>query len=59
MYEFNLYREVKDNYAGTETCFDQQGDMPDLLKAMIDTNPNVFKGSSCKLFNNCFILIFS
>lgn len=46
-----LCREVKDSYAGTETFVEQQNDMPELLKAMIDTNPNVFNGSSCKYYN--------
>lgn len=48
MFYILFCREVKDNYAGAEARVDQQGDIPELLKAMIDTNPNVFNGSSCK-----------
>ncbi|XP_044256313.1 nipped-B-like protein [Tribolium madens] len=38
--------EVKDNYASTETKVDQQESMPELLRAMLDRNPNVFSGSA-------------
>jgi cohesin loading factor subunit SCC2 len=38
--------EVKDNYAGTETKVDQQESMPELLRAMLDRNPNMFSGSA-------------
>ncbi|KYB29713.1 nipped-B-like protein isoform X2 [Tribolium castaneum] len=41
--------EVKDNYASTETKVDQQESMPELLRAMLDRNPNVFSGSATTL----------
>lgn len=41
---FSGFREVKDNYAGTESRLDQQDGMPDLLKAVLQANPEVFSG---------------
>ncbi|KAK9693027.1 hypothetical protein QE152_g34481 [Popillia japonica] len=38
--------EVKDNYAGTEPLVDQQERIPELLRAMMDTNPNVFNANA-------------
>ncbi|KAF2884019.1 hypothetical protein ILUMI_22137 [Ignelater luminosus] len=38
--------EVKDHYAGTEPRVDQQEGMPELLRAVLDTNPNVFSGAA-------------
>ncbi|CAH1960755.1 unnamed protein product [Acanthoscelides obtectus] len=40
--------EVKDNYAGSETRL-EQASMPELLRAMLDTNPHVFKGNKHRL----------
>lgn len=39
------FSEVKDKYAGTEPLVDQQERIPELLRAMMDTNPNVFNGT--------------
>ena len=36
--------ELKDHYAGTEPPVDQQQNIPELLKAILQRNPNVFKG---------------
>lgn len=36
--------ELKDHYAGTEPPVDQQQNVPELLKAILHWNPNVFKG---------------
>ncbi|VEN34213.1 unnamed protein product, partial [Callosobruchus maculatus] len=36
--------EVKDNYAGSETRLEQTS-MPELLRAMLDANPHVFKAN--------------
>ncbi|KAL1493055.1 hypothetical protein ABEB36_011194 [Hypothenemus hampei] len=36
--------EVKDNYAGADNKLDQQDNMPDLLKAVLRANPDVFSG---------------
>jgi hypothetical protein len=47
--------EVKDNYAGTETKVDQQESMPELLRAMLDRNPNMFSGSASKF--RCVVVI--
>ncbi|XP_066259899.1 nipped-B-like protein [Euwallacea similis] len=38
--------EVKDNYAGTENKLDHQDGMPDLLKAVLQANPDVFSGKA-------------
>jgi hypothetical protein len=38
------FRELKDNYAGTEPPVDQQQNIPELLKAILQRNPSVFKG---------------
>lgn len=38
------FREVKDNYAGADSKLDQQDGMPDLLKAVLQANPDVFSG---------------
>lgn len=50
---------MKDNYAGTESRLDQQDGMPDLLKAVLQANPEVFSGkgksSFFLLLNNCKI----
>ncbi|KAG5893186.1 hypothetical protein JTB14_016463 [Gonioctena quinquepunctata] len=37
--------EVKDNYAGTDSRFEQQESMPELLRALLDANPLVFSGN--------------
>lgn len=37
---------MKDHYAAAETRLDQQGSMPELLRAILDRNPNVFSGTS-------------
>ncbi|XP_069694432.1 nipped-B-like protein A [Periplaneta americana] len=36
--------ELKDHYAGTEPPVDQQQNIPELLKAILQRNPSVFKG---------------
>ncbi|XP_018566704.1 nipped-B-like protein isoform X2 [Anoplophora glabripennis] len=36
--------EVKDNYAGTDSRFEQQESMPELLRALLEANPYVFSG---------------
>ncbi|KAJ1519897.1 hypothetical protein ONE63_004137 [Megalurothrips usitatus] len=36
--------ELKDHYAGTEPPVEQQQNIPELLKAILHRNPNVFKG---------------
>ncbi|XP_021940289.1 nipped-B-like protein B, partial [Zootermopsis nevadensis] len=36
--------ELKDHYAGTEPPVDQQQNIPELLKAILQRNPGVFKG---------------
>ncbi|XP_022901337.1 nipped-B protein [Onthophagus taurus] len=36
--------EIKDNYATTQPPVYQQEGIPELLRAMIDTNPNLFNG---------------
>ncbi|RZF42069.1 hypothetical protein LSTR_LSTR006662 [Laodelphax striatellus] len=36
--------ELKDHYAGTEQPVDHQQNVPELLKAILQWNPNVFKG---------------
>ncbi|ENN74150.1 hypothetical protein YQE_09123, partial [Dendroctonus ponderosae] len=38
--------EVKDNYAGADSKLDQQDGMPDLLKAVLQANPEVFSGKA-------------
>ena len=38
------FRELKDHYAGTEPPVDQQQNIPELLKAILQRNPSVFKG---------------
>ncbi|CAH1153389.1 unnamed protein product [Phaedon cochleariae] len=37
--------EVKDNYAGTDSRLEQQESMPELLRALLEANPNVFSGN--------------
>ncbi|KAF4533147.1 hypothetical protein B566_EDAN007958, partial [Ephemera danica] len=36
--------ELKDHYAGAEPPLEQQQNIPELLKAILQRNPNVFKG---------------
>ncbi|KAJ8923545.1 hypothetical protein NQ315_010123 [Exocentrus adspersus] len=36
--------EVKDNYAVTDSRFEQQESMPELLRALLEANPYVFSG---------------
>lgn len=38
--------EVKDNYAGADSKLEQQEGMPDLLKAILHSNPQVFSGKA-------------
>ncbi|XP_077287915.1 nipped-B cohesin loading factor isoform X2 [Arctopsyche grandis] len=44
--------ELKDNYAGTEPSMLQRQNMPELLKAILDINPNVFTDQPAKKWNN-------
>ncbi|KAJ8930877.1 hypothetical protein NQ314_016297 [Rhamnusium bicolor] len=37
--------EVKDNYAGADSRFEQQESMPELLRALLEANPYVFSGN--------------
>ncbi|XP_034230674.1 nipped-B-like protein [Thrips palmi] len=50
--------ELKDHYAGTEPPVEQQQNIPELLKAILHRNPNVFKGppanSSTPVWNQNF-----
>jgi hypothetical protein len=36
--------ELKDQYAGTEPPVDQQQNIPELLRAILQRNPGVFRG---------------
>ncbi|CAG9828593.1 unnamed protein product [Diabrotica balteata] len=38
--------EVKDMYAGADSRLEQQKSMPELLRALLDANPNIFSGKS-------------
>jgi len=52
------FRELKDHYAGTEPPVDQQQNIPELLKAILQRNPSVFKGPRGELillFGGCKI----
>ncbi|GJQ68548.1 putative sister chromatid cohesion C-terminus, partial [Trypoxylus dichotomus] len=51
--------EVKDNYAGAEPLVDQQERIPELLRAMMDTNPNVFNGTKPVTANACQITLWN
>ncbi|XP_057671189.1 nipped-B-like protein B [Diorhabda carinulata] len=37
--------EVKDNYAGTDSKLEQQESMPEILRALLDSNPYIFYGN--------------
>lgn len=52
-----VFRELKDHYAGTEPPVEQQQNIPELLKAILHRNPNVFKGPPGWLLI-CYFLYF-
>lgn len=41
-----LYRELKDHYATPDINIEQQETLPELLRAILEKNPNVFNGAA-------------
>lgn len=52
-----FFSELKDNYATAEFRADRLEEMPELLKAMINANPNIFNGPSGRFILKFFLLL--
>lgn len=53
------FRELKDHYASADINIDQQDTLPELLRAILEKNPDVFNGTDgrfyySRLFNFLF-----